>query len=640
MKKIITQCTAYYEPLIIISALIIAMIGQNQLNLFFYWISFSLLLAVALWRLRKPTLYFPIIKDKAILAYAIFILWGVCSYLYWSVVKLHSITAIFTFLIGLLSYFIAYTDNSKTSLNVQKLLLVLGLGLVVYTYYQFFVLNIKRPMGLLSNWNTHAAFLAMVLLPWVLRYALKSRHTGTQTAFNYAITLLFIFAMGLTQSRGALLLLAIGVLGLLVIIWQQRLSYRQCIYLLLSIILGYFLSGFFVNETIVQRISMITEVQSYTTTRSGRHLLWLPAWQMYLDRPIFGWGLGAFALLFSQYRAPMTRENGHYAHNDYLQFLLELGPVGLLLFLIFVFFVVKKFYYVLHKKEAVLSNYRTEAFILLTPCIGMLVHTFFTFHLYQLSMQIIFGYYLGQAAKCVQIDDANQANSCAVQTNKKYLWFYSMTCFVSILFIFMFGYTTYHIAKAEKSRYNQLGHYKKASLFFTSFGNYDATKAYTLKLQLQNIPVDETTQQQRKRIANSALKAVNIAIKKNPLLKWNYITKAEILSSTPRNYLLASEQYAKALKIDPYLLELRYNYALLLDQNGQHTQAMELLWNGWGLAYKGPYKTALDYLLVQLKMNKKYGSLEDSIIIDRQGFRIQQLMKNKERGKYTFNKSK
>ena len=638
MKKIIAHCTACYEPLIIISALIIAMIGQNQLNLFFYWISFSLLLAVALWRLRKPTLYFPIIKDKAFLAYAIFIMWGVCSYLYWSVVKLHSITTIFTFLIGLLSYFIAYTDNSKTSKNVQKLLLALGLGLVTYTYYQSFVLEMRRPIGLLLNPNTHAALLVMILLPWALRYALNPKATNVQLGLICSISLLFSFALGLIQSRGALLILATGLFFLIIIINRYKLSYKQTIFLSLSIILGYMLSDFFIKELLFQRLFKVFEIQSYTATDAGRHLVWLPAWQMYLARPIFGWGLGAFALLFAQYKAPLTQEPGYFTHNDYLQFLVELGPVGLLLFLVFVFYTARKLYYLLQKQEATLSTNKIEAFILLTPCIGLLVHTFFTFHLYQLSMQIIFGYYLGQAAKCVQIEQTNLDTNYAEQADKKFLWFYSITCLISIALISMVGYTAYHITKAEKSRYNQLDHYKKASLFFPSFDKYYAIKAYTLKMQLQSIAADETTLQQRKRIANSALKAVNSAIKKNPLLKWNYITKAEILSSTPRSYLLASEQYAKALKIDPYLMELRYNYALFLDQNGQHKQAMELLWDGWGLAYRSPYKTALDYLLVQLQMNNKYGSHEDSIIIDRQGFRIQQLMKHKEGGRYTFYK--
>lgn len=45
------------------------------------------------------------------------------------------------------------------------------------------------------------------------------------------------------------------------------------------------------------------------------------------------------------------------------------------------------------------SAYKIEAFALLTTCVGILVHTFFTFHLYQLTIQIIWGYYLGRAAR-------------------------------------------------------------------------------------------------------------------------------------------------------------------------------------------------------------------------------------------------
>ena len=227
MKKVIEQYGAYFEPLIIISALIIAMLAQSQLNMFFFWIAFTLLLGISLGRLRKPDLYFPLIKDKAFLAYSIFILWGIISCLYWSVVKVNSIFTIFVFLIGLLSYFIGFTENSKQSLYVRKLLLVLGLGLVVYTCYQFFTLNMVRPVGLFLNWNTHAALLGMVILPWILSCSLDPKVHIAQFCLISIITLFFAFAMGLTQSRGALLILAIGFIFVSIILWRQHLFYKK-----------------------------------------------------------------------------------------------------------------------------------------------------------------------------------------------------------------------------------------------------------------------------------------------------------------------------------------------------------------------------------------------------------------------------
>ncbi|OQK17328.1 hypothetical protein AU255_05450 [Methyloprofundus sedimenti] len=641
MKKIIDLYGAFVEPLIIITALIIVMLGQNEINLFFYWISFGLLLGIGLWRLRKPELYFSLAKDKAFLTYSVFILWAFISTMYWSVVKVNSIITIVTFLIGLLSYFIGFTDDSKKSLNVQKLLLILGSGLVAYTYYQYFILEIPRPMGLLLNWNTHAAFLAMIVLPWVVRYAVNTKINLVKTYSICIIALFIAFAMGLTQSRGALLILATCAFCLFIIIRRQHLPYKQSLFFLLAIILGYMVSSFFVDQTLVQRISTIAEVQTYTATDAGRHLLWLPAWQMYLDRPFLGWGLGTYSVLFKQYKAPLTNELGHYAHNDYLQFLLELGPVGLLLFLAFVFFIVQKLYYVLQKQEGIFSAYKTEALALLIPCIGMLIHTFFTFHLYHLSMQIIFGYYLGQASKCLQVEQGIWVNNSALKANKNFLWLYRTLCFGLILVVIISGFSAYHQVKGQKANTypEKIDHYLKASLFFTASDRYEALSARYTAIQLKNMPVNAENSGQRQQVAAYALNAVNRAIEKTPLDAQNYITKIDILLSMHAEYSEIRAQYVKLLTINPYLIDVRYHYAQLLDVNGQHQQALAMMWEGWGRINKGTYQKALDYLLFQLELNNKYGKPEDSLIIEQLIPQMEQLMKDKKSGQYVFFKS-
>ena len=475
MKKIIDQSRSYFVPAIIICVLIFAMLGPRQLNLFYFWVSFSLLIGMTLWRLRFPSLYIHIIKDKAFLAYAAFILWGILSTLYWSEVKVTSTITVFTFLVGLLSYFVAYTDDRQTTLNVHKLLLLLGGGLALFTCYQFFVLEMKRPIGLLLNWNTHAAILGMLILPWVLRFALTRGMSNAQIYLLSSASFFSAFAMGLTQSRGAVLILASGFVLLFILIRRQKLAYKPGLFLLVSIILGYFLSSYFVSESLLQRISTIAEVQTYREASVGRHLLWPAAWHMYLDRPFLGWGLESFAALFTQYKFPLHAEYGYYAHNDYLQFLLELGPIGLLLFLSFVFFIVKKLFLVLAIKEGQLETNKIAAFALLATCLGMLVHTFFTFHLYQLSIQVILGYYLGGAAKYIHLAHKDKTESIALGEGIHFKRFYRLAWIVMLITVIITGVASYHINKAEKITDYQLkmDHYLTAGLFFPVLEKHD-----------------------------------------------------------------------------------------------------------------------------------------------------------------------
>lgn len=615
-----------------------AMIGQSLLNMFVLWISFSVLLGIALWRIRKPGIYYSIIKDKAFLTYAVFILWSVISCLFWTQAGINSFLILFYFLAGLLSYFIGYTNDLAKSQTTQKLLLALGLGLVFLTYYQFFSLGMTRPIGLLLNWNTHAGFLAMILLPWVLRYTLTFQTNTLQLLLLCIISLLFSFALGLTQSRGALLIIIVATSCIAVFSWRQRISvsYKNYLFLFGAIILGYLYSGLFVNETIFQRIASITETQTYTATSSGRHLLWDSAWQMYLDNPLTGWGLDAYSLLFAQYKDPLTNEIGHYAHNDYLQLLLELGPIGLLTFLIFIFFILRKFYQLLQKDHATLSAEKTDAVILLATCLGMLTHTFFTFHLYHESMLVLFAYYLGCASKNAHTAQGVWVKNYAIQITRGQIWQYRVFGLLMFLFAIAYGTASYYIVLAEKapSLPEKIRLYEKASLLITALDKDEAINAHYLTQQLRK----EKSLEQRTKIANKALIAVNVAIEKLPLFKWNYINKASILQAIQSDYTDVGEQYFKTLTIDPYLIDYRYEYAKLLAQNGQHKQALDILWAGWGLLYTLPYQKGIAYLYFQLQMIYQYGNTKQIATIQRQIEKLKQLKKYHAKGQYVFEK--
>lgn len=63
-------------------------------------------------------------------------------------------------------------------------------------------------------------------------------------------------------------------------------------------------------------------------------------WKMIKDRPVWGWGLGSYGHIFFDYAGPEYRhplgkiiKRNEYAHNDWLQFLVEFGAIGYLLLL-------------------------------------------------------------------------------------------------------------------------------------------------------------------------------------------------------------------------------------------------------------------------------------------------------------------
>jgi O-antigen ligase len=63
-------------------------------------------------------------------------------------------------------------------------------------------------------------------------------------------------------------------------------------------------------------------------TAKGRTLLWRESLALVKRFPVFGCGLGGYESAFLRYKVSVPMVSDDHAHNDYLQFLIELGAVG------------------------------------------------------------------------------------------------------------------------------------------------------------------------------------------------------------------------------------------------------------------------------------------------------------------------
>jgi O-antigen ligase len=100
---------------------------------------------------------------------------------------------------------------------------------------------------------------------------------------------------------------------------------------------------------------------------------------MAMQRPILGWGLGTFPVVYPQFRTFYTNFYVNEARNDYLQTLAETGAAG---FLTALWFIVLLYRNALRKLE----NWPNEingsiALACLLGCTGILVHSFVDFNL-------------------------------------------------------------------------------------------------------------------------------------------------------------------------------------------------------------------------------------------------------------------
>jgi O-antigen ligase len=121
-------------------------------------------------------------------------------------------------------------------------------------------------------------------------------------------------ALALTFSRAAFVALAVFVLGF---IWYNSRRYCYTSLVLLS-------AAAFVSKQAFEKSGIVEVI---TALANGRIQLWAEGLKIFRLYPLFGTGLGGWAALSGHYLSP---------HNTYLHVAVELGLVGLALYLIYI----------------------------------------------------------------------------------------------------------------------------------------------------------------------------------------------------------------------------------------------------------------------------------------------------------------
>lgn len=226
--------------------------------------------------------------------------------------------------------------------------------------------------------HNHYAGLMEMLAPFPLVLAL-SRHTeGNRKLVVAGIAALMAGTIFLSGSRGGMLAFAAQVIVLTVLL-RKRGDWKQPLALgvFLAVMIGFliWLGG---NELTRRLVSIQSEARQ-ELSGGVRLTIDRDSLRMVREKPILGWGLGTFPVVYPQFRSFYTTFFVNEAHNDYLQLLVEAGIAG---FGIAVWFLVLTF----RGAAAKLQNWTetvngTLTVAALLGCIGILIHSFLDFNL-------------------------------------------------------------------------------------------------------------------------------------------------------------------------------------------------------------------------------------------------------------------
>ncbi len=170
---------------------------------------------------------------------------------------------------------------------------------------------------------------AALILPFVYLMIFNTKK-NSEKLFFLGCLLISLVAIMLTGSRGGGLAIAVSLLYL---IWHSRHRVRN---LVLIAVVGLPLAIF----VPVSPLHRMLHPPNGVNTEETRLEAWNAGLKMFESHPFFGVGLGNFKTLMPLYAAPGV-DFKSIAHNTYIEYLAELGPLGLILFLAIVFFALR-----------------------------------------------------------------------------------------------------------------------------------------------------------------------------------------------------------------------------------------------------------------------------------------------------------
>ncbi|HZW93820.1 MAG TPA: O-antigen ligase family protein [Candidatus Eremiobacteraceae bacterium] len=187
--------------------------------------------------------------------------------------------------------------------------------------------------------HNHYAGLMEMLVPIPLVLSLTRLAPAKHRNIAAAAAALMVGTIFLSESRGGMLAIVVELVILAIFLVKQKKGLRTAIglSLFLAIVVG--LLTWIGGAELIQRIASVRQSHS-ELPGDIRTYINRDGFRMFLMKPVLGWGLGAFPVVYPQFRSFYTNFFVNEAHNDYLQLLVEMGALGfatMLWFLVIVY---------------------------------------------------------------------------------------------------------------------------------------------------------------------------------------------------------------------------------------------------------------------------------------------------------------
>jgi O-antigen ligase len=223
--------------------------------------------------------------------------------------------------------------------------------------------------------RNHYAGLMEMLTPIPLVIAVLCDFTPGKRALMAFAAVLMGSTVFLSLSRGGMMAFGVELLLLGIYFLRGRETRRAAIPLGIACTLMFGFMLWVGAQHIFQRISSIEPIGLSNETRLT---VATDSLRMIAERPLLGWGLGVFPIVYPQYQSFYSAKLMNAAHDDYVQAAVEIGLVGFTILLWFVYRLYAGTLRVLRDSPVnIASALRLGA---LVSCTGLLAHGFVDFN--------------------------------------------------------------------------------------------------------------------------------------------------------------------------------------------------------------------------------------------------------------------
>lgn len=483
--------------------------------------------------------------------------------------------------------------NFYKTISKEILFILSLLGLWAVVQVIFFKENFGlRAVNPLSNPNSLAALLNFGVVGafgWLLY---TQRHWYKALA---VVGFVLCFAGVLfTGGRGALF----AVVPILILFggvcWRE--TVQKAVYLVpaVAVLVGVFFyyQSNFVSYAMIERVASIPQ-DGMNSFLSNRGALWAATWEMIKAHGVLGTGIGTYFLYFPEFRLPTDTRGAYYAHNDPMQFWVEMGVAAPLSFYaIAIGMMVKTFNAFRFVKE------RADKFSLLIPFFAlavMIIHTHVTFNFSNLSILLVSGFCFGAWFRAIH--KIQPYKQIVFKAEAQYKVKAALLGF--ILFLMAGVMSAFIISEAHTNK-------AKAALFAGEFPIYahHVLQAKTLSFDLNHranllaatMPITMLEKQQYKNVGtqreiyDQTISYLDQAIHANPRSASPHYYKGYIQKLVPAEFIASDmsspeEYFLRALLLDPLHLGARMGLASLYAKLGETQKELEVLEAGVQYVY-------------------------------------------------------